>query len=322
MSKLKLLYILNYLQTHSDEEHSVSTGEIISYLSSVGIPAERKSIYSDIESLILFGCDIIKEGTGRSFGYKLASREFETAELKLLVNAVEASKFLSAKKSAELIEKIGSLTSCHIASSLKREVYVKGRVKSMNESIYITVDVIHSAIANDSMITFHYMKYDLSKKQIERHGGKKYTVSPFSLVLDDENYYLVAFDPASKEIRHYRVDKLSGVALTGDRRIGKEIYAKINPALFTKQLFGMFGGESKRVTISFKSELLDVVIDRFGTDVPLIPTEDGFKIITEIKISPQFFGWLSSFGSSAKIEDPLEVRKEYSEHIKSILKES
>ena len=320
MGKLKLLYIVRYLENYSDEEHFVSTSDIISHLASNGISAERKSIYDDIEALISFGYDIIKGKEGKSFGYKLVSREFQTAELKLLVDAVQASKFLSLKKSRELIGKIGTLTSFHTAKKLQREVLVSGRVKSMNESIYRIIDVIHSAISEDLAISFNYIKYDLSKNRVLRREGKVYNVSPYLLIFDDENYYLIAFDHMEEKIKHYRVDKMQSVNLLSSKRKGKEEFSTVDIEDFTKQVFSMFGGKTEKVTLEFKANLIDAVLDRFGASVPLIKASDekSFKIITEIKISTAFFGWLSSFGGDAKILEPESTLNEYKEHIKKI----
>lgn len=316
--KLKLLYIIKYLSENTDEEHSVSTPEIISYLEANGISAERKSIYTDIDALISFGFDIIKGKEGKNFGYKLISREFETAELKLLVNAIEASKFLSLKKSRELINKLGTLCSQHTAKTLKREVLVAGRVKSMNESIYRIIDTIHTAIGENKAISFYYTKYDLSKNKVLRHGGKKYVISPYLLTFDDENYYLIAFDHEEEKIKHYRVDKMQSVEALTESRKGSEEFGKISVPELSKQVFSMFGGETKKLTIRFKEQFIDAVLDRFGTDVPLIPEEGSFKIITDIKVSPTFFGWLSGFSDGAEILDPNDIREEYKAHIKKI----
>ena len=246
--KLKLFYIMQMLSEHTDEEHVLGTQEIITKLAEHDISAERKSIYDDMARLADFGFDIMQK-KGKSGGYYLASRDFELAELKLLVDAVQASRFMTAKKSRELIKKLEKLASRHQAVQLQRQVFVVGRVKTENEKIYYNVDTIYRAIDENVKISFTYLEWSLSKELTPRREGEKYMVSPWALIWEDENYYLAAYDVKAGGIRHYRVDKMGDVALLSEKREGKEQYEKLNPAEYTKQTFGMFGGETVGLTL-------------------------------------------------------------------------
>ena len=306
--KLKLLYLKELLETESDENHFVSTQRIIEYLSAHNITAERKSIYNDIECLQEFGMDILHK-PGRGGGYYLASREFELPELKLLVDAVQSSKFLTSKKSMQLIEKLGKLVSIHEARSLKRQLVVSDRVKTMNESIFYNVDTLHEAIAHNSTITFKYTEWGLDGQRHERPG--LYEASPYSLIWDDENYYLVAHTERHG-ITHYRVDKMAQIKITGHPRFNSPETKALDTAGYGKNVFGMFGGERTLVRMRFHNSLAGVVIDRFGHDTMLIPDgKDHFIFSMAICISPLFLGWLAGFGDQAKILTPQSVVDQY-----------
>ena len=220
--KLKPLYVMNYLLQSSDEEHPVTVNQIIAHLETHGVSAERKSIYSDIEALQVFGLDIERVDNGNFVGYYVASRSFELPELKLLVDSVQSSKFITHKKTASLIKKIEKLASIHEAQLLNRQVFVKNRIKTMNESIYYNVDEIHNGISTNKKIKFLYFEYTVSKERHYRHGGEYYVVSPFAMTWDDENYYMVAYDSAAQQIKHYRVDKMEKISVVDEERDGLE----------------------------------------------------------------------------------------------------
>lgn len=306
--KLKLLYLKKFLEEQTDENHPANTERILEYLAAHDIKAERKSIYSDIACLQDFGMDI-EHQPGRGGGYYLASREFELPELRLLVDAVQSSKFLTTKKSMELISKLSQLASHHEAGSLKRQVMVTGRVKTMNESIYYTVDQLHEAIAKNSRIKFRYMEWGMDRQRHERPGV--YEASPYGLVWDDENYYLVAHSPRHG-MTHYRVDKMAGIQMTGEPRLITPEAKSISAAAYGRNVFGMFGSETTSVRMRFHKSLAGVVIDRFGADTMLIPDgEDHFTFAMDIAVSPMFFGWIAGFGERAKILSPQSVIDEY-----------
>ncbi len=318
--KLKLIYILKYLENKSDENNPLSVKDIISYLEGKGISAERKSIYDDIETLISAGFDIVADKRGRSSGYFLASREFETAELKLLVDAVQSSKFLSVKKSMELIKKLETLTSENIAKTLSREVYVSGRVKTMVESIYYNIDAVHGAIAENKRITFNYFNFDVNKEKVLRREGKLYEISPFALIFEDEYYYMFGFDSEDKIFKNYRVDKMMKITLTDKKREGEEEFKAQNIGETAKMVFGMYRGREEKVTLRFSKTLVGAIIDRFGKDVVISKKgKDFFEIKASVMVSPQFFGWLASFGAEAEIISPIEVKEEYITHLKNII---
>ncbi len=306
--KLKILYIKQLLEEQSDEQHPISVPQIISYLASLGIQAERKSIYHDIECLQAFGMDIIRANE-RNSGYFLASRDFELPELKLLVDAVQSSRFLSTRKSMQLIEKLSRLVSVHEAGALKRQVMVSGRVKNMNESIYYNVDRIHEAINANSQITFHYCEWGLDGKRHNRPG--LYTASPYALVWSDENYYLVAHSQRHG-ITHYRVDKMADINATGKARLVSEEAKTLQAASYGKNVFGMFGGKTVPVRMRFHNSLAGVVLDRFGAGTMLAPDgPEHFVFTMDIAVSPLFLGWLAGFGDRARILSPQNVIDAY-----------
>ena len=316
--KLKLLYLKKFLEEQSDENHPVNTERILEYLASHDIKAERKSIYSDIACLQDFGMDIIHQ-PGRGGGYYLASREFELPELKLLVDAVQSSRFLTTKKSMQLISKLSALASQHEAGSLKRQVMVTGRVKTMNESIYYTVDQLHEAIAKNSQIQFRYTEWGVDRKRHDRPGP--YEASPYGLVWDDEYYYLVAHSPRHG-MTHYRVDKMADITLTGEPRYMDPAAKKLDAASYGRNVFGMFGRETTSVRMRFHNSLAGVIIDRFGADTMLIPDgEEHFVFAMDIAVSPMFFGWISGFGTRAKILSPQSVIDEHIELCKPALEQ-
>lgn len=305
--KLKILYICKLLLRSSDEEHTVSMQQILQYLESVGITAERKSIYADIDALRLFGLDIEKSA-GKNAGYYISSRDFELPELKLLVDSVQSSRFITRKKTMALIKKIEGLCSEHEAQSLQRQVFVANRIKTMNESIYYNVDKIHNGISLDRCIAFKYFEYSVRKERIERKSGKEYVVSPIALTWDNENYYLIAYDGDSGTIKHYRVDKMTGIRTTLEKRHPETALGSRDLADYSNKVFGMFTGTETKVRLRFKNHLAGAVIDRFGTDIVMIPVNDSeFEITASIAVSPQFLAWVYGFGTEALIVSPQEV---------------
>ncbi len=308
--KLKLLYIMQYLLRETDEDNPVSTADIISMLKSNGINAERKSIYENIEDLCGFGLDIEKSGTGRASGYYIAQREFEMPELKLLVDAVQSSKFITKSKSDKLIKKIEELAGRHQAEKLQRQVFVSNRIKHDNESIYYNVDEIHTAINSDRKLSFYYFDWTSSKEKKHHRDGKRYKISPWALAWDDENYYMIGYDRDAGIIKHYRVDKMEKITAEKECREGREEFCEFDMAVYSKKVFGMFGGEEKTVTIRFREEFAGAVIDRFGRDAMIIPEKGGyFRVRVNAFVSPLFYSWVFGFGNGAKIIDPPEIRE-------------
>lgn len=302
----------------SDENHLISTAQIIEELESEGISAERKSIYDDIEALRFFGLDIIQI-KGRNGGYYIGERDFELPELKLLVDSVQSSKFITQDKTYKLIKKIESLASVYDGQLLQRQVYVKNRVKSMNESIYYAVDAVSDAIAQNKKIRFKYFEYTVSKERKFRHNGEFYFVSPFALIWDDENYYMLAWDSNALKMKHYRVDKMHGVEVRDEIREGNEEFDNFDMSSYTKTVFGMFGGEEQKVKIRFANHLAGVVIDRFGKDTMLIPDgNDHFTVNVDVVPSTHFLAWVFGFGTEAEILSPESVKAEMKKQIQQL----
>lgn len=317
--KLKCLYLRQFLLENTDEAHPVTVSQMIDYLARHDIAAERKSIYDDIDGLRSYGLDI-EYRKAQDGGYFIANREFQLPELKLLVDAVQSSKFLSLRKSNELIAKLEKLASRHEAQALRRQVYVTHRIKNMNESIYYNVDALHSAIAAGSRITFRYFDWDMNGKKKYRHEGKRYRISPWALLWDDENYYLVGYDAEHAERRHYRVDKMESITQTGEERLGKELFAGFDPAAYSRKVFGMYGGEPQKVTLHFESSMSNIVFDRFGRELILTPDrEGGFTVTVEVVPSPQFFAWLTGLGAPVKILSPQPIVQQFCDYLQSVL---
>lgn len=319
--RLKQIYLMKVLLDNTDETHSLTMPEIVTALNEYGISAERKSIYDDIEALRVFGMDIIGEKSGRTFMYHVGSRDFELAELKLLVDSVQSSKFITAKKSNELISKIEKIASKHEAKQLQRQVFVSERIKTMNESIYYNVDIIHSAIANNAKIKFQYFQWNVNKQQELRHDGEYYLISPWALTWDDENYYMIGYDHKVGIIKHYRVDKMLRIEETVENREGRQHFRQFDRAVYAKKMFGMFDGKEQSVRIECINSLAGVMIDRFGKSVSMIKKdEDHFVVNVTVAVSRQFFGWIISLGSGVVITEPDNVVEQLKEEIRDLNK--
>ncbi len=315
--KLKLLLLRQYLERNSDEAHPVTTAQLLEYLASEGISAERKSIYSDLEALQSFGLDLIRVRDGNITCWYIGERVFQLPELRLLADSVQSSRFITRKKSLELIAKLEGLTSVHQAKELRRQVVVKNRIKAMNESIYYLVDELHTAINGDKRIRFHYTGYDGHGRRVLRRGGAWYDVSPYALLWDDENYYLIGYDSAFSEIRHFRVDKISDLRTAGDGREGGKAFAALDMSAYTSAHFGMFSGTPENIRLECRDTLAGAVIDRFGTDTMLIPSREGYFTVTvPVAVSAPFFGWLCSFGGDIKLLAPESAVDALREHLR------
>ena len=318
--KLKLLYLMDKFIKDTDEQTGITVNDIIDYLDSNGIKAERKTIYDDIEALTLYGLDIVKEKANRNTYYKLVSRNFEIAELKLLVDAVQSSKFITTKKTNELIKKIEGLASHNDAMKLQRQVYVVDRVKNINQKVYLALDNLHRAINEDKQITFIYSSWNVKKELVPRRNGELYNVSPWTLIWDDERYYLVAYDEKDKKIKHYRVDKMSKVEVLEEKRNGKVLFENFDVAKYSSKTFGMYGGREENVKIQFENNMIGVVLDRFGSDVMIHPVSDGehFNVNLSVEVSNQFFGWILGLGNAVRIIEPKAVVDEMKNYLVEI----
>ncbi|MCI8571092.1 MAG: WYL domain-containing protein [Lachnospiraceae bacterium] len=320
--KMKLLYLLKILTEKSDESHCLSTQELISQLAAYGIGAERKSIYDDIECLIHFGYDIVNVKSRSSGGYYLAGREFELPELKLLVDAVQASRFITQKKSRELISKIEKLAGPYEGKQLQRQVFVAGRVKTENESIYYNVDRIHKAIQDNVPVTFTYLSWNVKKELTPRRQGKKYHISPWALAWQDENYYLIAYDDEEERIKHFRVDKMSRITeLPGEMRKGVEAFGEFDIAAYTNRTFNMFGGEEETVALRLPENMIGIILDRFGKDIDIRMAGEGMvSVRIKAAVSRQFYGWLTGLGAEITVTGPEHVCRGYIDYLENIMR--
>lgn len=304
--KLKILYLLDILEKYTDEQHPVSMNEILRRLKLRGIQAERKSIYDDIAVLNAYGLQV-KNRRGAQGGYYLCSRLFEMPELKLLVDAVQASKFITVKKSEELIKKLESLTSKNKAIELQHSVIMRERIKTMNESVYHNVDSIQWAITQNVKVSFAYFDWNIKKQRQLRRDGKRYKVSPCALTWDDENYYLIAYDEEAQKIKHYRVDKMQNILAEQEPREGVDTGIRFDMAKYSRKMFGMYGGEVTRVKLRCSNSLIGVILDRFGMNTIITPDGDCFEVMIEAAISPVFLSWVMQFGDKVKILSPQAV---------------
>ena len=315
-SKQRILALGEILLQETDEEHRLTAAELEEMLRQREIPGERKSIYRDLAMLADQGMDIIRSHRG----YYLGSRTFQLAELKLLADAVQCSRCITEKKSYELIGKLGTLTSRHNAGQLHRQLHLVGRSKAENESIYYNVDALYQAIRQDSEITFRYLDYQVDGSRKERE--KLYRASPYALCWDSENYYLVAHTE-NRGKTHYRVDRMAKIQLTGTPRLCPEQYKELDMAAYSRQVFGMFSGETTSVRLSFPIELINSAVDKFGSDAMMVPQSDGsFTLTAEVAVSPTFYAWVFSFSGRVKILAPEAVRQEYLELCRKVLEEA
>ncbi len=303
--KLKIFYILDYLEKNSHENNPIKASELIGMLDREHrISCDRKTVYSDIAALQDYGIDIVAM-PGKNGGYYIASRNFELPELKLLIDAVQSSRYLTEKKSKELIEKLCDLCNEHDANLMKRNVLVSGRVKSMNETIYYSVDTIQDAITKNKQISFRYFDWELGGQR--RYREKEYLASPYGLCQDHENCYLLAYSERHG-ITSYRVDRMTDISLCDQARIpcpeltGKALIDHAN------RLFQMYSGDAVDVKLRFHRSLINVVIDRFGKETMLIPDgEEWFNFTVRVAVSPMFLSWVIGFGNKAKILYPQAV---------------
>lgn len=315
--KQKLFRLLEILFRFTDDEHGLTMSEIISALGEYGITAERKSIYYDFDTLAELGFSVEKLPT-RPTSYYLSNRIFELAELKLLVDAIQSSKFITVDYSKKLIGKLSLFAGGHGAGALSRAVHVEGRAKTLNKSTIYTIDAIHTAINENRKITFQYFDYNGKKEKVLKRSGEPYTVSPASLAWSDENYYLVGIDERGGIIKNFRVDKMQNLSLLDEARV-PSANINFNSAEYSQKIFGMYGGEETAVTLECDESLAGVIIDRFGAEHTFIKTDKGFRVTLRVMVSPNFFAWVSGFGEKIEIIKPESVRERFVSGLKSTL---
>lgn len=324
MQKQKLLYLRRIMIEKTDENHGLTSSEILAELAAYGIQAERKSLYDDLQVLEKFGMDICKTKSS-TVKYYVGSRDFELPELKLLVDAIQSSKFITEKKSFSLIHKLEGLASVYEGKELQRQVVISNRAKTMNERIYYLVDNIQNAIATDRKISFRYYRWELDysgmekivKREKVKAGG--YVASPWSLCWDDENYYLIAYDSSSNSIKHYRVDKMDKIRLLDEPRDGGKTFEKFDLAGYSKGVFSMFGGTKTNVRLSVDNDCVGVIADRFGKDIYVTKESDStFSVSVDVMTSKQFYAWVFGLGGKVRIISPQNVVDEFKKQLKNV----
>ena len=314
--RLKLFYLLDYLLEETDETHTKKVAEIIEHFENYHkIPVEQKTVCSDLRLLTEYGYET--QYDGRTRGWRIIEREFDTQELQLLIDSVQSSRFITQKKAKELTDKLKKKASRFDRVSLDRRCYVPNRVRSDNNSIFYHLDDLHAAIANDWKITFKYFYFTPKKQKAYYKKGELYTASPYALLWSDNNYYLLAYE--SGKMKHFRVDKMDGIEVLTQKREGKEAFKELKLTERSLRVFSMFSGKVQKVKIRFSNYLANVVIDRFGKDVVMIPDDDKhFTIHTDIEVSPQFYGWVCGLGRGVRILAPAEVVEEMGNYVKGI----
>ncbi len=293
----------------TDEQHTITVKDIISELESHGITADRRSIYDDMRALQEFGIEIIK-CQGKGCSYFIADRLFEDAELRILVDLIQSSRFITKRKSGELIKKLEKLTSRPQAGTLHRELCISDRVKSTNECIYYNVDTVHNAILQNRKIAFKYFDYNIKRERVFRRDDY-YITNPLALTFDSENYYLVVYNEKYKDTVHYRVDKMVDIRVLDEKRVIPE--KAFNVASYANSMFGMYAGKEAQVTARFYKDFINVIIDRFGDNVVIVgddEDEDWFVARFKVNVSPVFISWMIGFGDNAKILSPDWVTEE------------
>lgn len=318
--KLKIVYLAEILSKYTDEEHLLNASEIIEKLKDYGITAERKSIYNDINLLSDSGLLDIEHVGGRNGGFHVLSRKFELAELKMLVDAVQSSRFISNKQCASLIKKLSQFVSLYDESKLQRSVYIYDRAQDKEKNALYLIDSIHEAITKNRAIKFQYTDISSEKTRIKRHDGVYYEVSPFALIWRDELYYLIAFHHESESIRHFRVDRMENIILLEQLRKGSDAFEQVSLSKYSSNVFEMYKGEEFVVHFRAKNHLAAAMFDRFGMELKTYPRGDEFEFYSPVQVSVRFFGWVFGFAGELEILSPKNVVDEYKKQINKVLK--
>jgi predicted DNA-binding transcriptional regulator YafY len=318
--KSRLLTLLDIFNLKTDEENSLTIKEITTLLNAEGFTATKKTIVGDIETLKAHGADIICDH-GKPNKYYIASREYELAELMLLVDAVQAAKFITVKKSQEIIKKLSTHTSVHQADKLNRRLYVDKQVKSVNERVLYTVDLLHSAINDKLKITFQYWEYTAAKRKVHRNNGQTYFFSPYALVWNNDNYYVVGYSDNRKEVVNFRVDRIDNAEVIEEKAVPKPKGLKIEN--YYQSVFQMFSGSQETVALCCANKHMKSVIDRFGEKVKTaIADDEHFTAEVAVAVSNTFFGWVVGFGGEVEIIAPEKVVKQYHATLRKIIKKT
>ena len=318
--KLKVLHLMAIPRTETDPAHGLTMPQLVERLAERGIEAERKSLYRDIETLREFGMDV-RTLRRQPIQYALCERDFELSQLMLLVDAVQSSRFLSDGASNALVKSVRPLASTEERKALNKQVHVHGRPKRQDQSDFTAVDKLQRAIADKSKVSFRYYRYGAGKERVARKEGAAHIVTPMNLTYSDGNYYLVAYSATDGEVRNYRVDRMGAIMETGEPADRNEVIAAYDPDEAARTAFGMYDGERVMATMRVRSELMNVVVDRFGRDVNAQPEDGGETalVTVPVRMSPVLYGWLAMLGDEAEIMRPKSLRDSYAAWLESVL---
>ncbi len=318
-AKLKILYLRTILEEETDSEHGLTMRQLIEKLAEYGVTAERKSVYRDLEILKEFGMDI-QTFQRNPVEYGLGRRDFSISELMLLVDAVESSRFLTEKQSNTLIGNIKSLASNAQREKLDKQIHVVGRIKTKNRSVFSTIDTIHQAIQEKKKINFYYYKFGPDKERILQHGGKPYLLTPVKIVYAEGFYYLTAYTKKYDDFSHYRIDRIEKITVSNEPADRNERIANYTFNENEYQLFGSFGGEAVSVVLAVKADKVDIVLDRFGSEVMLSKEKDGIvNAYVTVSKSQQFYGWIAGLDKAVTIASPASLVQEYREYLQKLI---
>lgn len=317
--RLKLLYLLRILYEESDEESGLTMPQLIERLADHGVSAERKAVYRDLEALRAYGFDVATLPR-RPVQYALRGRIFSQAELLLLVDAVQSSRFLTKTKSDSLVRSLRTLASKQHGRTLTRHVHVEGRIKMQNESVFYNVDVIQEALAKKRKVSFRYFKYDERKEQQLQRAGERYLETPVVLTYVDGCYYLVVYNDKHAGFATYRIDRMQSLMVSDEPATRNEAIASFDISTYEARVFGMFAGRPVKAALRVHCDAMGAVIDKFGRDVEVMALGDGWaRVYVHVMEAPTFFGWLAQFDSTVSIEGPERLRTAYRDHLRSIL---
>ena len=318
--KVKLLKLVELLRRRTDEQHPMTTSEICAAMAEMGIPCDRRIVKQDVDNLNELGYEVMVTTLGHEKAYFVEDRSFSLPELKILIDAVHASSFITEKKSAELIEKLAALAGEHRAEVLKRSMVCFNTRKHSNEKILYTIDTLETAILTQKKVIFLYFDLDENGQRVYRRGGHHYVVEPVALVFNEDNYYLSSYSSRFDSTSNYRVDRMDAVVVIDEPCCEKAVALRDEVAAYTEQAFKMFGGQPVDVVLEFRRGLIGVVYDRFGEGVRMLPTgEDQCIATVKVRVSPVFWGWLFQFAGEMRILSPASLQEEYRQRAEKLL---
>ena len=315
--KIKLLKLLDLLRQNTDEQHPMTTAQICAALEQMGIPCDRKTIPQDIAALNDSDYEVMSKMISHEKAYYVEDRNFSIPELKILIDAVHASSFITEKKSEELISKIASLAGSHRGQVLQHNMVCFNTRKHSNEKILYSIDTLEEAILTQRKVIFLYFDLDENGQRVYRRDGHHYVVEPIALVFNEDNYYLTCYSSRHDSTSNYRVDRMDGVEILSESCCEKTIMLRDEVAAYTEQAFKMFGGQIEDIHLEFDRSLIGSVLDKFGENTKIHQSDEG-KFIAKVKvrISPTFWGWLFQFCGLMKIIAPTYVAEQYCVHLK------